>query len=159
MTASANADVASATDRAAAIFLARGILGTVFFVAGVYKTFMWGPVAHARELFVVPYANTILPEWSLWLTGTTVPPVELVAGGLVLIGLWTRPALLALAAVLVLVTFGHLLVSPTASIFMFIMPRSALLLVVLLHPADADRYSVARLLRRAPDGRAEVAAA
>ena len=153
------AEVASASDRAAAIFLARGILGTVFFVAGVYKTFIWGPVAHARELFVVPYANTILPEWSLWLTGTIVPPVELVAGALVLIGLWTRPALLALAAVLVLVTFGHLLVSPTQSIFMFIMPRSALVLIVLLHPADADRYSVAGLLRRNRERAAEVAAA
>ena len=151
--------MSTASDGAAAIFLARGILGAVFFVAGLYKTFIWGPMAHARELFVVPYANTFLPEWSLWLTGTTVPPVELVAGALVLIGLWTRPALLALAAVLVLVTFGHLLVSPTASIFMFIMPRSALLLVVLLHPAEADRYSVSGWLRRERRDRAAAAAA
>ena len=73
-------------DRATAIFVARAILGTVFFVAGLYKTFMWGPVAHSRELFVIPYADTFLPVWSLWLTGVIVPPVELVAGGLVLVG-------------------------------------------------------------------------
>jgi uncharacterized membrane protein YphA (DoxX/SURF4 family) len=146
-------------DHATAIFVARAILGTVFFVAGLYKTFIWGPVAHARELFVIPYADTFLPVWSLWLTGVIVPPVELVAGGLVLIGLWTRPALLALAAVLVLVTFGHLLVSPTDSIFRFIMPRSALLLIVLLSPAEADRYSLSFMLRSERRRDAEVAVA
>jgi len=146
-------------DRATAIFVARAILGTVFFVAGLYKTFMWGPVAHARELFVIPYADTFLPVWSLWLTGVIVPPVELVAGGLVLVGLWTRPALLALAAVLVLVTFGHLLVSPIDSLFRFIMPRSALLLIVLLSPAEADRYSLSFILRWKRHRNAEVAAA
>lgn len=147
------------TDRATAIFVARAILGTVFFVAGLYKTFMWGPVAHARELFVIPYADTFLPVWSLWLTGVIVPPVELVAGGLVLVGWWTRPALLALAAVLVLVTFGHLLVSPTDSLFRFIMPRSALLLIVLLSPAEADRYSLSFMLRSKRHRNAETAAA
>jgi uncharacterized membrane protein YphA (DoxX/SURF4 family) len=147
------------TDRATAIFVARAILGTVFFVAGLYKTFMWGPVAHARELFVIPYADTFLPVWSLWLTGVIVPPVELVAGGLVLVGWWTRPALLALAAVLVLVTFGHLLVSPTDSLFRFIMPRSALLLIVLLSPAEADRYSLSFMLRSKRHRNAEVVAA
>ena len=146
-------------DRATAIFVARAILGTVFFVAGLYKTFMWGPVAHARELFVIPYADTFLPVWSLWLTGVIVPPVELVAGGLVLVGLWPRPALLALAAVLVLVTFGHLLVSPIDSLFRFIMPRSALLLIVLLSPAEADRYSLSFILRWKRHRNAEVAAA
>jgi uncharacterized membrane protein YphA (DoxX/SURF4 family) len=80
--------------------------------------------------------------WALWATGTIVPIVELVAGALVLVGLWTRPALVALLAVLVLVTFGHLLVQPATSIIPFIMPRSGLLLVVLLSPAGMDRYSL-----------------
>ena len=138
----------SATDRAWAIFIARTILGVVFLVAGIYKTFMWGPTEHARVLFVGPYANTFLPVWSLWASGTIVPIVELVAGGLVFVGLWTRPALLALAGVLVLVTFGHLLVQPATSIIPFIMTRSSLLLIVLLSPAAADRYSLDHLRRR-----------
>jgi putative oxidoreductase len=138
----------SASDRAWAILIARTILGIVFFVAGIYKTFMWGPLEHARVLFVGPYAQTFLPVWSLWATGTIIPIVELVAGGLVFVGLWTRPALLALAGVLVLVTFGHLLVQPATSIIPFIMTRSSLLLIVLLAPATADRYSLDQLLRR-----------
>jgi uncharacterized membrane protein YphA (DoxX/SURF4 family) len=137
----------AATDRSCAVFTARAILGVVFVIAGIYKTFVTGALEHARVLFVGPYADTILPVWALWATGTVVPIVELVAGGLVLAGLWTRPALLALAGVLVLVTFGHLLVQPATSIIPFIMPRAALLLVVLLSPPEADRYSLAYRFR------------
>ncbi|MEQ1574586.1 MAG: DoxX family protein [Vicinamibacterales bacterium] len=135
-----------ATDRAWAIFVARAILGIVFFVAGIYKVFMWGPVEHARDLFVVPYAATFLPVWSLWATGTAVPVLELITGGLVLIGLWTRPSLFVLGGILILVAFGHLLIQPSTSINSFILPRSALLLIVLLVPRDADRLSLDYLL-------------
>jgi uncharacterized membrane protein YphA (DoxX/SURF4 family) len=137
----------TASDRSWAIFVARVILGVVFCIAGIYKTFVYGPLEHAGRLFVEPYADTFLPVWALWATGTVVPIVELVAGALVLVGFWTRPALAALLGVLVLVTFGHLLVQPATSIIPFIMPRSALLLVVLLMPPDEDRYSLAYLFR------------
>ena len=130
------------TDRAWAVFTARSILGIVFFIGGFYKTFMWGPLEHARSLFIVPYAQTFLPTWSLWATGASVPVVEFIAGGLVLVGLWTRPSLWVLSAILVMVTFGHLLLQPSTSINPFILPRSALLLVVLLMPREADRFSL-----------------
>ena len=91
------------TDRAWAIFTARTILGVVFFIAGVYKVLMWGPLEHARDLFVEPYAKTFLPVWSLWATGAAVPVLELVTGGLVFVGLWTLPSLFVLGAILVLV--------------------------------------------------------
>jgi uncharacterized membrane protein YphA (DoxX/SURF4 family) len=125
----------TASDRAWAILLARTVLGVVFFVAGFYKVFLWGPLEHARTFFTGPYADTFLPMWSLWLTGTTIPFVELIAGGLVLMGVWTRPALFALAGVLVTVAFGHLLLEPAPSIIPFILTRSTLLLIVLLAPA------------------------
>ncbi len=130
------------TDRAWAIFTARAILGIVFFIAGVYKVLMWGPLNHARDLFVEPYANTFLPIWSLWATGTAVPVIELITGGLVLVGLWTRPSLIALGGILVLVSFGHLLVQPSTQINPYILPRTALLLIVLVLPRDADRLSL-----------------
>ena len=136
------------TERAWAIFTARPILGVVLFIAGVYKVFMWGPLEHARELFVGPYAKTFLPVWSLWATGAAVPVLELVTGALVLIGLWTRPSLFVLGAILVLVSFGHLLVQPSTSINPYILPRSTLLLIVLLMPAHLDRFSLDSLLVR-----------
>ena len=95
-----------------AIFIARAILGLIFFMAGQWKVFRLGPVGHARRWFTEPYADTFLPMWSLWTVGTIIPFVEFVAGALLLVGLWTRPALLALGGVLIIVTFGHLLANP-----------------------------------------------
>ena len=80
------------TDRAWAIFFCRAILGLIFFMAGVYKCFVMTPFGHARRYFVGPYADTFLPTWSLWATGTLVPVVELIAGALVLVGFKTRSA-------------------------------------------------------------------
>jgi putative oxidoreductase len=134
-------------DRAWAIFIARAILGIVFFIAGVHKVFTVGAVEHARMLFVVPYARTLLPVWALWTTGTIVPYLELIAGALVLIGLFTRPALLTLGGLLVFVMFGHLVLSPLFVANGFILPRTGLLLFVLLMPREMDWFSVDGLLR------------
>ncbi len=129
-------------NRTWAVLIARLILGLIFFMAGVWKVFTLGPLEHARRLFVGPYADTFLPTWSLWATGTAVPLVELVAGALLLFGLWTRPALLALGGVLVLVTFGHLLAEPFYEFHTQVIPRAALLLFLLVMPASDDRLSV-----------------
>ena len=134
-------------DRAWAIFFCRTILGLIFFMAGVYKCFVMTPFGHARHYFVDPYANTFLPAWSLWATGTAVPVVELVAGGLVLVGFKTRPALLSLGAVLVLVTFGHLLKEPLYEFHTHVIPRLALLTVVLLLHRDEDVISLDGVLK------------
>jgi len=49
-------------------------------MAGWWKTFDLGPAEHARRLFVEPYADTWLPVWLLWASGTMILIVELVAG-------------------------------------------------------------------------------
>src|ERR1700675_1201960 len=95
-------------DRSWALLFARLVLGLIFFMAGVWKGFSLGPLQHARKYFL-PFADTFLPVWSLWGGGVAIPVVELLAGALVIIGLRTREALVALGVVLVLVTFGHLL--------------------------------------------------
>jgi uncharacterized membrane protein YphA (DoxX/SURF4 family) len=125
-----------------AIFVARMILGLIFFMSGVWKVFTLGPVEHALRWFVEPYGDTFLPSWSLWTTGTVVPWVELTAGGLLLIGLWIRPALLALGAVLILVTFGHLLAVPLYEFNTHVIPRTALLLYLLTMGPRDDRISL-----------------
>ncbi len=136
------------SNRAWALLFARLILGFIFFMAGLWKVFSLGPVEHARRLFVEPYARTFLPRWALWATGTTVPIVELIAGALLLLGLWTREALLALGAVLVLVTFGHLLTEPLYEFHTHVIPRTALLLFLLVMPGEDDRFSLDGWLRR-----------
>ena len=116
-------------------------------MAGVYKVFQLGPLEHARKYFL-PYADTFLPVWSLWATGVIIPFVELVAGGLVMLGLRTRAALISLGFVLAIVTFGHLLKEPLYEFHTHVIPRLALLLFVLLLPREDDRFSLDYLLTR-----------
>ncbi|MGZ7080908.1 MAG: DoxX family membrane protein [Thermoanaerobaculia bacterium] len=130
-----------------AVFFARLALGLIFFMAGVWKVFSLGPARHVRKFFLT-FQNTFLPVWSLWLTGFTIPFVELIAGALLLLGFKTRPALVALGFVLVIITFGHLLENPLYAFHEHMIPRLALLLFVLMVPAQRDRYSIDSLLQR-----------
>jgi uncharacterized membrane protein YphA (DoxX/SURF4 family) len=135
---------------AVALFVARAELGLIFFMAGVYKVFSLGPVGHVRRFFL-PFQNTFLPTWSLWVVGLTIPFVELGAGALVLLG-WRRTgAYVALGSVLVIVTFGHLLQEPLYAFHEHVIPRSALLLLLLLMPPEADRFSLDEFLQRSRD--------
>lgn len=139
------------SDRSWAILFERGVLGFIFFVAGVYKVFQLGPFEHARKYFL-PYADTFLPVWSLWVTGTMIPIVELIGGTFVLIGWRVREALLGLGSVLVLVTFGHLLKEPLHPFPEHVIPRLALVLFLLLVPRGEDRFSIEAILRRREKG-------
>jgi uncharacterized membrane protein YphA (DoxX/SURF4 family) len=71
----------------------------------------------------------------------------LIAGGLVVIGLRTREALIALGFVLAVVTFGHLLKEPLYEFHTHVIPRLGLLLLVLLLPREADRFSIDHFLK------------
>ena len=129
-----------------AIFFARGVLGLIFLMAGVYKVFQLGPVGHVHRWFL-PYSDTFLPIWSLWLVGLVIPFVELIAGALVILGWKTRHALVALGVVLVIVTFGHLLDQPLYALHEHVIPRLALVLFVLMVPQDLDRFSIDQFLK------------
>src|SRR5712664_4796465 len=134
-------------DRSWALLFARLVLGLIFFMAGGYKVFQLGPLEHARKYFL-PYADTFLPVWSLWATGVVIPFVELIAGGLVILGLHTREALVSLGFVLAIVTFGHLLKEPLYEFNTHVIPRLALLLFVLALPRADDRFSLDYFLAR-----------
>src|SRR5207253_11404104 len=131
-------------NRAWALLFARLVLGLIFFMAGVWKVFQLGPLQHARKYFL-PFADTFLPVWSLWVAGVTIPFVEMIAGALAIIGLCTREALVALGFVLAIVTFGHLLKEPLYEFHTHVIPRLALLLFVLMIPREDDRFSLDRL--------------
>jgi uncharacterized membrane protein YphA (DoxX/SURF4 family) len=138
---------ARVNDRSWALLFARLVLGLIFFMAGVWKVFQLGPLEHARKYFL-PYADTFLPVWSLWLAGVAIPFVEMIAGALVVLGLRTREALVSLGFVLALVTFGHLLREPLYEFHTHVIPRLALLLFILLLPRVDDRFSIDHLLTR-----------
>ena len=136
------------SNRSWALLFARLVLGLIFFMAGAWKVFQLGPLNHARKYFL-PFADTFLPVWSLWLVGVTIPFIELIAGALVIMGLRTREALVALGFVLAVVTFGHLLKEPLYEFHTHVIPRLALLLFILVLPRRDDRFSIDYVLRRA----------
>ena len=130
-----------------ALLLSRLVLGLIFFMAGTFKVFELGPLGHARRFFL-PYEETFLPVWSLWVVGTTIPFVELLAGILLIIGFGVRWAAVALGLVLAVVTFGHLLKEPLYAFNEHVLPRLALVLFVLLMPEAVDRFSIDGWLKR-----------
>ena len=139
--------------RAWALLFARLVLGLIFFMAGISKVFQLGPLEHARKYFL-PFSDTFLPIWSLWLVGVTIPIIELLAGALLILGFRIRDALIALGFVLVIVTFGHLLREPLFNFSGHVIPRLALLLFLLWSPRENDRFSLDYRLRRRGTGEA-----
>ena len=135
------------SQRSWALLFARLVLGLIFFMAGFWKVFQLGPLEHARKYFL-PFADTFLPVWSLWLVGVTIPFIELLGGALLLIGFRVREALIALGGVLVIVTFGHLLREPLFNFSGHVIPRLALLLFLLWCPREVDWLSLDYLLAR-----------
>lgn len=134
-------------DRSWALLFARLVLGLIFFMAGAWKLFQLGPIEHARKYFL-PFSDTFLPVWSLWVMGVIIPFIEFLAGGLLILGLRTREALVLLGFVLGVVTFGHLLKEPLYEFHTHVIPRLALLLFVLMMPREEDLYSIDYLLSR-----------
>ena len=87
----------------------------------------------------------------MWATGVVIPFVELIGGALVILGLRTREALIALGFVLAIVTFGHLLKEPLYEFHTHVIPRLALLLFVFMLPREDDRFSVDHLIAKKKD--------
>ncbi len=123
-------------------FFARFMLGLIFGMAGWHKCFTMTPLGHAEEYFTGPYADTWIPHGLLLATGVTVPILELLAGALLIVGYRVRAAGVALGMVLLLVTYGHLLMDPLYSITGHIFPRFILLAMVFLLPAEEDRLAL-----------------
>jgi hypothetical protein len=73
-------------ERAAAIFLTRTMLGFVYLFAGVHKLLDPGAVEFGRQ-WAVLQASQLLPGALLMAVGTLTPFIELVLGGLLLMGL------------------------------------------------------------------------
>ena len=132
--------------RAWGVLSARLVLGLIFFQGALWRVFDIGPTEHARRFFVDPFQATFLPDWALWAVGTTVPFLELIGGALVLIGLWRVRALLALGSVLVIVTFGHLVLEPLYAFNQHVFPRLVLVVFLLVVPPAWDRYSLDEVL-------------
>ena len=130
-----------------ATFTVRWVLGFIFLMAGWWKCFTMGPRAHAEQFFLSEaFRESWIPEWLLWATGTATPVVELVAGAMVCLGLGKRYAYIALGAILVMVTYGHLLENALYDITSHIFPRLVLLTFLFIAPPQHDVLSADNMI-------------
>ena len=111
------------------------------------------PAVHASKFFTGPYADSWIPQWLLWVTGVTIPFVELIAGWLLVFGFFTSSALVGAGLVLMTVTYGHMLANPLFN-DVFIFTRTAMLVCVAIVPRSFDRLSIDYWLSRRKAARA-----
>ncbi len=104
------------------------------------------PLSHAEKFFVGPGADLWVPNFILWPVGTAVPIIELIGGGLLILGLLQRYALLSLGAVLIIVLYGHLLMDPLFVTVNHVFPRTILLIIIFALPQSEDRWAADNLL-------------
>lgn len=133
---------------AAATFSARWVLGLIFVMAGGWKVFDRGLYSVTTGVFVKPYAETWIPEWLLWALGYGTSLFELMAGILLCLGLMARLAACGIGLLLVVTTYGHLLLEPLFDIDGFTFTRLALALFVMVAPSGRDLFSLDYLLTR-----------
>lgn len=126
----------------AAYFIIRWILGILFLLAGHWKVFVFGASEHAKQFFVMPYADSWIPPWFLSSLGTLIPYWELVAGFLLVIGFRLREVLISLGVLLMITTYGHALKEPLFDISGHTFTRLALIIFLLLMFEYKDRLSV-----------------
>ena len=147
-------------ERAVARFLTRTMIGFVYLFEGVHTLADAGAVEFGRRLLVVTDLAQVVPPTLLIAIGAITPFVQILLGALLLVGLWTGPALRGAVLLLIAVTVAYGvngLLRPMGGTAMdiavvnfYILPRAALVIVTLLMPADDDVLSVDAVL----DGRA-----
>jgi thiosulfate dehydrogenase (quinone) large subunit len=91
-------------DAAIAYLLLRATLGLNICLHGVTRIAA-GLTIFAHSL-VPMFQKTILPPWSVYVFGLTLPWAEAILGGLILVGLRTRAALIGGALTMLVLTFG-----------------------------------------------------
>ena len=133
-------------NRSIGILTMRLLLGFIFFWQGYGKVFKFGVDNVYNNFFKKTYEE-LLPDFLVLGTAYFTTFAELIAGFLVVIGLGRDWALYTLAAVLVVVTFGHGLAEPIWDTS-HVLVRAIFLIPLLLLPKEWDVFSVDHFIRK-----------
>ena len=128
------------------MLIMRLLLGVIFFLQGYGKIFDIG-VEELHEFAFARDFKDILPVWTTKLTAYYTSYVELIAGLMLILGLFRDWALYFLASVLIIVSIGHGIVNPfwPLSDVAF---RAMLLIPLLLLPATWDTIRLDTIIAR-----------
>ena len=131
-------------NRTIGVLTLRLLLGFLFFWQGYGKVFKFGVDGVYNNFFKKTYQD-ILPDFLTLGTAYFTSYAELIAGFMLIIGLKRDWALYILAAVLIVVTFGHGLAEPIWDAS-HVLVRAVFLIPLLLLPKDWDKFSVDYLI-------------
>jgi len=118
----------------------RLLLGVIFVMQGYGKVFNWG-VTNVYNGGFKAYEETFLPEFILKFTAYFTSYGEFICGLLLILGLFRKPAYLILAAILLIVSYGHGLQSPIWDM-QHVFIRSVFLVFLMMIPLEKDRFSL-----------------
>ncbi|NAS31016.1 DoxX family membrane protein [Flavobacteriaceae bacterium R38] len=122
----------------------RLLLGVVLLMQGYGKVFKWG-VSNVYNNGFKAYEETFLPEFLLKFTAYFTSYGELICGLLLVLGLFRKQAYLVIAAILLIVSYGHGLVSPIWDM-QHVLVRSVFLVFLMMVPLNKDRYALDQLI-------------
>jgi uncharacterized membrane protein YphA (DoxX/SURF4 family) len=114
------------------------MLGLIFLMQGYGKVFTWGVEGVYQNAFA-GFEKPWIPVFLLKFTAYFTSYAELLGGLLLVLGLFRQWACLALALVLLVVTYGHGLESPIWDL-QHVFPRAVLLAALFFVPKDWDRF-------------------
>ena len=131
-------------NRTIGVFTMRVLLGLIFMMQGYGKVFTFGlDGVYGMFQSYEEQLPTFLVKFAAYFTTFA----ELICGLLLVIGLFRNYALYALAAVLLMVSFGHGLSAPIWDLS-HVFPRAVLLIALLLIPQEWDKWHVDGLIRK-----------
>ncbi|HMG69398.1 MAG TPA: DoxX family protein [Chitinophagaceae bacterium] len=127
------------------VFFLRTLLGVIVLMQGWGKVFTWG-LPKVYDMFFKEFEKTFIPNWVIWTSAYYTSYVELVAGILLITGLFKQVALYLLAFDLLIVSFGHGLMEPIWDL-QHVIPRAILVATLLLLPEEWDTWRITSLIK------------
>ncbi len=133
--------------RSVGMLFIRALLGIILFMQGFGKVFTIG-IAQVYDMFFKTYEDTFLPIWLILTTAYYTSFIELIGGAFLVIGLFRKYTLYFIVADLLIVSFGHGMIQPIWDL-QHVMPRSILVVALLLLPQEWDCWSLDNRLSKA----------
>lgn len=95
-----------ATNKQTAFALLRITMGINLFAHGLVRL---PKIAGFRDWMMTQFQDTILPQWSVYAWGSVLPMLELLVGGLLILGIFTYRAAIAGALLIAILILGSCL--------------------------------------------------
>lgn len=132
------------THETALVFILRVILGVLFFFQGYDKVFNM-KVSGVTAFFRNEWRNRSMPQFILSASAYLTSYIELIAGALLIVGLFKTYAFYLLGLDLILVSAAFSMLKPMWDM-QLLFPRLLLLAILLYLPAEWDLLSLDALL-------------